>query len=307
MVGDSRGRQLYRAVDLYVNEKLDDDWSDYVVRDDLETVVVQESGFSAKLGTKSKTEVETGDKTGLQMRLKTDLKAGLKIHFLWSNAFFHWGKNSHQMRPRFLEAVNLSEFWSKSELETGEITSNLSSVIIIDQHLFWPIEEMYKAKLIPTNNNTDWVSNTIITPFVKNIVPILKFALSKNQNLKIVVIPAVEPIRPGRQNNVGEYVRIYNEMMKNVFEKHFEHRFGNRFIYLSVVNKLAISPDGSPLVPDGTHWMWNSRYGTKYHSGEIDIEQSLKIAATHVALLDVLFETVCGGFVKFRKVDNSCE
>ena len=79
--------------------------------------------------------------------------------------------------------------------------------------------------------------------------------------------------------------------MEKVLMEEFQNE--SRFYYLSVVEKMSMSPSGSPLVPDGTHWMWNGRYGSKYHRGEISSEKPLQIACTHVGLLDVLFNLVC--------------
>ena len=246
VVGDSRGRQLYRALKLYIDDHLNQRWDDFVIREDLET----------------------------------KLDNGVSLNFVWSNSFFEWGEKSHKMQPKIKEGLGLIE---------NKV--HKKSLIIIDQHLFWPIEEFHKAKILPPINNTEWVASTIIKPFKIDILPLLKSSINRNKKLKIVFLPAVEPIRPGRQENVRQYVRIYNDFMEKVLMEEFQNE--SRFYYLSVVEKMSMSPSGSPLVPDGTHWMWNGRYGSKYHRGEISSEKPLQIACTHVGLLDVLFNLVC--------------
>ena len=48
------------------------------------------------------------------------------------------------------------------------------------------------------------------------------------------------------------------------------------------MKKIALSPEGVPLVPDGTHMNW-------YNDGKTKGEDAPNLIATHQAICDVIF------------------
>ena len=266
VVGDSRGRQLTRSIKLYLQGK-DGPWEDKV----------RHAGF-----------IDDVYKV-----------AGLK--FFWSSSFIpkytDWKMGGH-----LKEALTPS--WDGN-----------SSLIIVGQHVIHPIHWLSGGKDIVKieyfnktlhkmvrelpKNDTIWTYDHVVKPFVDSgLLNKTLEALNQQPWLKIVFLAAQYPIRFPKniQPHSNNYIESYNFYMKKIIQEQ-NH---DRLKWFEASTLIGLSPEGAPLTPDGTHLNWNYDYlkkNMKLSDSEIKREK-LKMAPTHMAMNDVIFNWACQDFVK---------
>ena len=68
-----------------------------------------------------------------------------------------------------------------------------------------------------------------------------------------------------------------------------------RLKWFTAATKIAQSPEGAPLTPDGTHLNWNFEYMIKTMKLNKDKIKNLhlKMSSSHLAMNDVIFNWAC--------------